>query len=285
LLYSWNFRITVTSFILLEMVGAAALCVLPEPTMASKAGCVVFGVHGSDTASAGLRQIWTGRDTATLIQQGYEAFYVAQPGAVFGDPVKRNGDPTEQNAGVAYLGEPGIFTKLQAKLERKTLNLEIWGDRLAINGKSYRFADATMFPEEHVSEIFPQSANVFISARTDTHPPVLCMEGHRSGSGEAASRYQQISLLVDPLARTPRLLHLPGLLSSCRAVVATKDGKLAFPKNSYVFDDAQVSRVGLLVSYYTFENQRFVPVPALKQLPLKFTHPETPFQFFIQDEH
>ncbi|MGF6918175.1 RNase A-like domain-containing protein [Paraburkholderia sp. 40] len=54
----------------LEMVGAAALCVLPEPTMASKAGCVVFGVHGSDTASAGVRQIWTGRDTATLTQQG-----------------------------------------------------------------------------------------------------------------------------------------------------------------------------------------------------------------------
>ncbi|MBC8741937.1 hypothetical protein F6X40_35910 [Paraburkholderia sp. UCT31] len=54
----------------LEMVGAAALCVLPEPTMASKAGCVVFGVHGSDTASAGLRQIWTGRDTVTLTQQG-----------------------------------------------------------------------------------------------------------------------------------------------------------------------------------------------------------------------
>ncbi|MGF6656870.1 hypothetical protein OKW34_007460 [Paraburkholderia youngii] len=54
----------------LEMVGAATLCVLPEPTMASKAGCVVFGVHGSDTVSAGVRQIWTGRDTATLIQQG-----------------------------------------------------------------------------------------------------------------------------------------------------------------------------------------------------------------------
>ncbi|MGF6843503.1 hypothetical protein QF001_007398 [Paraburkholderia youngii] len=54
----------------LEMVGAAALCVLPEPTMASKAGCVVFGAHGSDTAAAGLRQVWTGRDTATLTQQG-----------------------------------------------------------------------------------------------------------------------------------------------------------------------------------------------------------------------
>ncbi|WP_233801606.1 RNase A-like domain-containing protein [Paraburkholderia sp. HP33-1] len=55
---------------LLEMVGAGALCVLPEPTMASKAGCIVFGAHGSDTAAAGLRQVWTGRDTATLTQQG-----------------------------------------------------------------------------------------------------------------------------------------------------------------------------------------------------------------------
>ncbi|MCC8401171.1 hypothetical protein LJ655_04550 [Paraburkholderia sp. MMS20-SJTN17] len=55
---------------LLEMVGAGALCVMPEPTMASKAGCIVFGAHGSDTAAAGLRQVWTGRDTATLTQQG-----------------------------------------------------------------------------------------------------------------------------------------------------------------------------------------------------------------------
>lgn len=54
----------------LEMVGAAALCVLPEPTMASKAGCIAFGVHGSDTAAAGLRQVWTGQDTATLTLQG-----------------------------------------------------------------------------------------------------------------------------------------------------------------------------------------------------------------------
>ncbi|WP_309491392.1 hypothetical protein [Trinickia mobilis] len=38
--------------------------------MLSKAGCIVFGVHGSDTAAAGIRQVWTGRDTATLVQQG-----------------------------------------------------------------------------------------------------------------------------------------------------------------------------------------------------------------------
>jgi Bacterial CdiA-CT RNAse A domain len=38
--------------------------------MASKAGCIVFGAHGSDSAAAGLRQVWTGRDTDTLTQQG-----------------------------------------------------------------------------------------------------------------------------------------------------------------------------------------------------------------------
>lgn len=54
----------------LEMTGAAALCVLPEPTAMSKAGCIVFGVHGSDVAGTALKQIWTGQDTRTLVQQG-----------------------------------------------------------------------------------------------------------------------------------------------------------------------------------------------------------------------
>ncbi len=54
----------------LEMAGAAALCVAPEPTGLSKLGCVVFGVHGSDTAAAGLRQIWTAHDTTTLMYHG-----------------------------------------------------------------------------------------------------------------------------------------------------------------------------------------------------------------------
>ncbi|TDV19270.1 RNase A-like domain-containing protein [Paraburkholderia caballeronis] len=52
----------------LEMVGAGALCLLPEP--ASKAGCIVFGLHGSDTVVTGLRQAWSSQDTATLTQRG-----------------------------------------------------------------------------------------------------------------------------------------------------------------------------------------------------------------------
>jgi hypothetical protein len=54
----------------LELVGAGALCVAPEPTMASKAGCVVFGLHGADTVATGARQVWTGYDTADLTQAG-----------------------------------------------------------------------------------------------------------------------------------------------------------------------------------------------------------------------
>lgn len=57
----------------LELVGAGALCLAPEPTMASKAGCVVLGAHGADTTSAGAQQVWTGRDTQTLTHQGTAA--------------------------------------------------------------------------------------------------------------------------------------------------------------------------------------------------------------------
>jgi hypothetical protein len=56
-----------------ELLGAGALCVLPEPTMMSKAGCVVLGLHGSDNFSAGARQVWTGRSESSLTEQGVSA--------------------------------------------------------------------------------------------------------------------------------------------------------------------------------------------------------------------
>jgi len=52
-----------------ELVGAGVLCVAPEPTMVSKVGCVVLGVHGYDTLATSSRQIWTGtpQRTATAV--------------------------------------------------------------------------------------------------------------------------------------------------------------------------------------------------------------------------
>jgi hypothetical protein len=56
-----------------ELVGAAALFAVPEPTLLTKAGGTVLGVHGSDTMSTGLRQAWTGQDERTVTEQAAAA--------------------------------------------------------------------------------------------------------------------------------------------------------------------------------------------------------------------
>lgn len=48
-----------------EMFGAGTLCIVSEPTMLTKAGCVIVGTHGLDTIQASLRQVWSGRTVAT----------------------------------------------------------------------------------------------------------------------------------------------------------------------------------------------------------------------------
>ena len=53
----------------LEMVGAGALLLLPEPTLASKAGGLALAAHGSDTLSAGLWQVWTGQEQRSLTER------------------------------------------------------------------------------------------------------------------------------------------------------------------------------------------------------------------------
>ena len=49
-----------------ELVGAGVLCLAPEPTMVTKAGCVVLGVHGFDTLATSGRQVWTGTPQRTV---------------------------------------------------------------------------------------------------------------------------------------------------------------------------------------------------------------------------
>jgi hypothetical protein len=74
----------------LELVGAGALCVVPEPTMATKAGCVVFGLHGSDTTATGFKQMWTGVNMHTATHEA-----VAAVARKLGSP-----DATANNIGV-----------------------------------------------------------------------------------------------------------------------------------------------------------------------------------------
>jgi hypothetical protein len=53
----------------LEMVGAAALFLAPEPTLVSKAGGIALAAHGSDTLSSGFWQLWTGRSQLTFTER------------------------------------------------------------------------------------------------------------------------------------------------------------------------------------------------------------------------
>lgn len=217
------------------------------------------------------------RAHAAATYESYDAFYAAQPGAVFGEPI-----PAKPGVVYSNPSEKGIHTERLATLEGKAVHVELGEDHVTVNGRNYRYANAATFPREHPSDISPQTADVFLAARTNTHPAVLCMQGDSDGSGEA-DRHTQIYLLVGPFGSKGKatFLHLPSLLSSCRAVLETKDG-LAFPRNSYLFDSAQESRVGLLVSYYTFEDPRFVRTR--HEIQLRFSQPEIPFRFSIQNK-
>jgi hypothetical protein len=210
------------------------------------------------------------------VYEGYDPFYAAQPHTVFATPVKFDSALVH-----SIRGEPSIFTELQSRLDERFLRIWVWEDRITVNGKTYRFADATRFPGEHSSFIYPESADVFQASRANGRPSLLCLQGHGSGSGEAG-RYTQIYLLVDPLAAKGKatFLQLPSLLSSCRAVVENETGKIAFPKNSYLYDDKHEARVGLLLSYYTFEKRRFTKTD--DETRLRFTEPEIPFRFSVQ---
>ncbi|CPR14737.1 hypothetical protein JMY81_08120 [Brenneria goodwinii] len=48
-----------------ELAGATALCLVPEPTTLTKIGCVVVGTHSLDSINAAANQVITGRDTRT----------------------------------------------------------------------------------------------------------------------------------------------------------------------------------------------------------------------------
>ncbi|QCT22500.1 hypothetical protein FEM41_24090 [Jejubacter calystegiae] len=53
----------------IEMFGAGVMCVVPEPTMLSKVGCVVVGAHSMDTISTSFKQVLTGQTARTATVQ------------------------------------------------------------------------------------------------------------------------------------------------------------------------------------------------------------------------
>ena len=50
----------------LELASATALCLVPEPTGLTKAGCIIVGAHGLDGISSSAYQIYSGKQTASM---------------------------------------------------------------------------------------------------------------------------------------------------------------------------------------------------------------------------
>jgi len=50
----------------LELAGATTLCLVPEPTGVTKAGCIIVGAHSLDGMSASAWQVYSGRPTASV---------------------------------------------------------------------------------------------------------------------------------------------------------------------------------------------------------------------------
>lgn len=60
------------AFAILEYIGAGILCLAPEPTGATKFGCVVVAGIASDTMARGLRQKWSGRVEESALEYTIE---------------------------------------------------------------------------------------------------------------------------------------------------------------------------------------------------------------------
>lgn len=84
----------------LELAGATALCMVPEPTGLTKAACVVVGAHSMDSINAAANRVLTGQDTRTATYQTAVAL-TKQFGA---------DDKTAWNIGLAVdVGVPAAF--------------------------------------------------------------------------------------------------------------------------------------------------------------------------------
>ncbi|WP_336749168.1 RNase A-like domain-containing protein [Pantoea vagans] len=53
----------------LELTGATALCIAPDPSGLTKAACVIVGAHSLDSINAAANQVLTGRNTRTAFFQ------------------------------------------------------------------------------------------------------------------------------------------------------------------------------------------------------------------------
>lgn len=211
--------------------------------------------------------------------EDYETFYMAQSRRLFEEPIEWS----DRNALYVETDKEGVFNEGAVKWMGRKYDFRLYGNHFRLRGKRYLLRDAKAFKNEFPSDIDPSTAEAFVGGASASKN-ALCVEGYSNGSGEKASRHVQVYLLLVSPQGQETFLHLPSLLSSCRAIVLSEDGEILFPSNSYLpegwFLHEDGKRTGLLLSYFTYKKNRFIKTD--RRIELKFETEEVPFVFSVQ---
>lgn len=203
---------------------------------------------------------------------GFDEYYVSLQGHLFSTALR------EGFSSAYYDERDGLEAGLDFKFKGGHLSLILGEGFFELNQKRYRYSGAITFPgETSAGFMLPTGMNVYVSERDN----LMCMDGYVNGSGEY-DRHAMIYLVTDPLGHQPKIFQLPGLLSSCKALIRLPGDRVAFPSNAYL-TDREGLRVGLKASYFEIAGDAFVRLDKTAYLTFSDSGKGDVFRFVVQN--
>lgn len=154
----------------------------------------------------------------------FAELHARQPDRVFTAPAYSQRGQTVRHLYVSEeeFGEPQFQdpqVRYQPHVDGRDVDVWLAHDRVTVDTRVFRYADASTFEGETSKPHHPMYADLHVAPGHRHRPTMLCIESH-PGDTDAGATDLPLFLLVDPLSAQARLYRLPGRLSSCAAVVA-----------------------------------------------------------------
>ncbi len=217
-----------------ETFGAGVLCVVPEPTMLSKAGCVVVGSHSLDTITTAFKQVITGRQASTATAQlaemaagelGASADTAYKVGVTvdIAVPFAFAGAAGAARVGAVYSGrirlldhEGGRLGHTIARHVGRTpeqLKARFMEPRIKVSGSFFNLRQAELV----VSEVFSVKKNQIKSALKYSHARTTLVYTHRFSvpvgyyiekGGDSVQKAYSVRLVIRPTTYSGKLYYI-----------------------------------------------------------------------------
>jgi hypothetical protein len=152
-----------------ELVGAGALALAPEPTGATKVGAVVLGVHGADTVAAGVRTLTSGEIQETFTQQAAEAgaeALGASPGVAEGVGIVVDIGASAGPALTVAFTRRAAAEGLEAGVERLAIEAGEQTIDLSTTFRGERFREIALQPGTRLERAFEEGATAPVGSFT-----------------------------------------------------------------------------------------------------------------------